>query len=95
MATHVIRATVRVEQDVSDRDTWAVDLVERSDLSDPLKEGWFWATWPDRVEFTFTVQAERSSIAQYTSEIEKFLLRAPHVMGKPQLTVEERGGNEA
>ena len=50
MGMFSIRANVTVDAGVKDRDAWAVDLVEGSNLSENLKAGWFWATWPDRVE---------------------------------------------
>ena len=95
MKIYSIRANVRVDGRVTDRDAWAVDLVEGSSLSEQLKAGWFWATWPDRVEFVFSIRADENSIEQYSSEIEQFLSKAPHIVGRPELSVEERRGNEA
>ena len=64
MKTYAIRANVRVDSRVKDRDAWAVDLIEGSDLSEELKAGRFWATWPDRVELVFSVRADENSIEE-------------------------------
>ena len=95
MKTYAIRANVRVNARVKDRDVWAVNLVEGSRLSEKLKKGWFWATWPDRVELVFSIRADDRSIRKYTSEIERLVKKAPHVAGQPHVAVEERRANEA
>jgi hypothetical protein len=91
MKTYTIRADVRVDEAVTDRDAWAVDLIEAGTLSDQLKAGWFWATWPDRVELVFTVRADDRSIQHYTKEIELLLAHASHVVSQSKLLVEQRG----
>jgi hypothetical protein len=95
MKTYSIRASVRVDSRIKDRDTWAVDLIEGSNLSDELKAGWFWATWPDRVELVFPVRADERSIEQYAKEVALVLAGAANVVSNPQLTVEEKSANEA
>jgi hypothetical protein len=90
MKTYSIRASVRVDAQVQDRDEWAVNLVERSSLSEQLKAGWFWATWPDRVELVFPVRADAGSIQELSKEIELLLNGAAGVAGQVQLVVEER-----
>ena len=62
MKLFVIRANVHVDDQTSDLDVWSVDLVEGSSLSEPLKNGWFWATWPDRVEFVFSFRGDEEAI---------------------------------
>ena len=95
MKTYSIRANVRVDSRVKDRDAWAVDLIEGSNLSEELKVGWFWATWPDRVELVFSVRTDENSIERLTKEVEVVVAGASNVVSKPQLSVEEKSANEA
>ncbi len=95
MNAYSIRANVRLEAQIKDRDLWAVDLVERSGLSEQLKAGWFWATWPDRVELVFIVSADAGLVQKLAKEVETLVNSAPGVTGQTQLVVEERRGNEA
>jgi len=94
MGTFSIRANVTVDPGIEDRDTWAVDLVEGSNLSEDLKAGWFWATWPDRVELVFAVNADPSSVQLLVKEVEALITSAGGVVGKANVVVEEKGRNE-
>jgi hypothetical protein len=94
MGMFSIRANVTVDPGIKDRDTWAVDLVEGSNLSEDLKAGWFWATWPDRVELVFAVNAHPSSVQLFAKEIEALVTNAGGVVGKATVVVQEKGRNE-
>ena len=91
---YVLRANVQVSDQVTDRDAWAVDLVEGSDLPQQLKDGWFWATWPNRVEFVFSWRGDDDSVEKCSREIQVLLSAVPDIAAPPQLVVEVRG-NEA
>ena len=95
MKTYVLRANVQVSDQVSDRDAWAVDVVEGSNLPEQLKDGWFWATRRNSVEFVFSWRDDEDAIEKYSREIQLLLSAAPNVAAPPQLVVEVKGGHEA
>jgi hypothetical protein len=94
MGTFSIRANVTLDPSIKDRDTWAVDLVEGSNLSEDLKAGWFWATWPDRVELVFAVNGDQASAQMFANEVEALVTNAGGVLGKANVVVKEKGRNE-
>jgi hypothetical protein len=94
MGTFSIRANVTVDPGIKDRDTWAVELVEGSALSDELKAGWFWATWPDRVELIFAVKADPNAVQIFAKEVERLLANAAGLVGKARVEVQDKGSHE-
>jgi len=80
-----ISVCARVNDQVEDRDLWAVNLIEGSALSEQLMIDWFWATWPDRVELIFPVVADEVSIHRHVAEVEAVVANAPHLASKPEL----------
>jgi len=94
MGIFSIRANVTVDGSINDRDAWAVDLVEGSNLSEDLKAGWFWATWPDRVELVFAVNADPNSVQLFAKEGEALITNAAGVVGTANVVVQEKRGNE-
>ena len=78
-----------ITDEVEDRDVWAVNLIERSALPEQLKVGWFWATWPDRVELIFPVASDESKIQHLTAAVESVMGTARHLVSKPEITVAE------
>jgi hypothetical protein len=88
----LIRIAVQTTSDVADRDVWAVGVVEGSGISEQLKADWFWATWPDRVEFVFPVNADAETVQSYAREAERIIASAESVVGVPRLTIEAANG---
>ncbi len=88
-----IVATLRLSEDTEDKDLWAVDLIEGSDISERLKAGWFWASSTDLLYLYFVFGADENEAEGFAAEIKELLEKQSNIVGRPELRVEVDGSD--
>lgn len=69
-----VRAKIQLSENVTDLDLWAVNLIEANSLSQILKNGWWWCTWPNSVvELFFDISADTENAQIYKNEIKELI----------------------
>ena len=93
MEALLIQTSIVLSDNVHDRDLWAVDLVESSTLPHELKTGWWWATWPGRLELCFQICATKSAVKGYVREIEMLVRSETDVVEDPVTSIKPIDGS--
>ena len=90
MNTTLLKAKVSLSQDVKDKDLWAVNLIEGNEVSEELKNGWWWATWREFVVLYFQLRESPSRVDELVREVESLLESASDTQGTSKILIEAK-----
>lgn len=90
MENYLLSVKVWLKNDEQNKDLWAEKLIEGNEVSEQLKFGWWWATWPDKVELYFMIEANNNELNLYTKEVEDLLSKNEDVKHFSEVTAEIR-----
>ena len=90
MENYLLKVQVWLKNEELDKDVWAVELIEGNEVSEELEFGWWWATWPDKVELYFMIEADNKGLDVYTKEVEELLSNNREVKHFSEVTAESR-----
>ena len=90
MQNYLLSVKVWLKNDEQDKDIWAEKLIEGKQVSEELKFGWWWATWPDKVELYFMIESDNNGLIVYTKEVEDLLSNNKEVKHFSEVTAEFR-----